>query len=134
MERGLWIIPPYIVPLSRQAVVIVRQLLEARRPRQHYLLPYRDDIKQRTSEDTLNSALRRMGYESQLTGHGIRATLSTVLSELGYRKEWIEVQLSLADSNQIRAACNHAACVEQRRAMMQAWADRLDRWEAGSVM
>jgi len=153
LECGLWIIPPvlvkqlqvrlrkekktippYIVPLSRQAVVIVRQLLETRRPGQHYLLPHHDDIKQRTSENTLNSALRRMGYESQLTGHGIRATLSTALNELGYRKEWIEVQLSHADPNQIRAAYNHAAYVEQRRTMMQAWADRLDRWEAGGVM
>jgi len=72
-----------------------------------------------------------MGYTNRLTGHGIRATISTALNELGYRKEWIEVQPSHVDKNQVRAAYNHAAYVEQRRRMMQEWADLLDGWEAG---
>lgn len=70
-----------------------------------------------------------MGYKDQLTGHGIRATISTALNELGYHKDWVEAQLSHADPNQIRASYNHAEYVEQRRAMMQDWADRLDQWE-----
>jgi hypothetical protein len=72
-----------------------------------------------------------MGYADRLTGHGIRATISTALNELGYPKEWIEVQLSHADPNKIRAAYNHADYVEQRRMMMQDWADRLDACERG---
>jgi len=98
---------------------------------QRYLLPQTSDIKKRISENTLNGALHRMGYANRLTGHGIRATISTALNELGYRKEWIEVQLSHVDPNQVRAAYNHAAYVEQRRQMMQDWADLLDRWENG---
>lgn len=148
LERGLWIIPPvivkqlqlklrkeskeippYIVPLSRQAVAIVRHLLAAKRPAQHYLLPHRSDLKARISENTLNAALKRMGYKDQLTGHGIRATISTALNELGYRKEWVDAQLSHSDPNRIRAAYNHAEYVEQRRQMMQEWADRIDQWE-----
>lgn len=152
LERGLWIIPPvivkqlqvklrregktippYVVPLSQQAITIVQHLLkkQAKRPAQRYLLPHRSDLKERISENTLNGALHRMGYTDLLTGHGIRATLSTALNELGYHKEWIEVQLSHIDPNQVRAAYNHAAYVEQRRMMMQDWADRLDRWEQG---
>lgn len=152
MERGLWIIPPvvvkqlqvklrregkdvpaYVVPLSRQAIEIVDYLLrqQALRPAQRYLLAHRSDLKQRVSENTLNGALRRMGYADRLTGHGIRATISTALNELGYPKEWIEVQLSHVDPNQVRAAYNHAAYVEQRRGMMQDWADRLDVWGDG---
>ncbi len=152
LERGLWIIPPvivkqlqlklrregkaippYIVPLPEQAITIVRELLaeHARRPAQHYLLPNRSRLKERISENTLNGALKRMGYKNLLTGHGIRATISTALNELGYPKEWIEVQLSHADPNKIRAAYNHADYVEQRRMMMQEWADRLDGWERG---
>jgi len=73
------------------------------------------------SENTLNGALHRMGYANRLTGHGIRATISTALNELGYRKEWIEVQLSHVGPNQVRTAYNHAAYVEQRRQMMQEW-------------
>lgn len=152
LERGLWIIPPiivkqlqvklrregkmippYIVPLSRQAIAIVRELIEehARRAAQHYLLAHRTRLKERISENTLNGALHRMGYVDQLTGHGIRATISTALNELGYPQEWIEVQLSHADPNRIRAAYNHADYVEPRREMMQDWADRLDGWERG---
>jgi len=152
LERGLWVIPPqavkqlqvklrreghtvapYVVPLSRQAVAIFRHLLQqqTRRPAQRYLLPQSSDIKKRISENTLNGALHRMGYANRLTGHGIRATISTALNELGYRKEWIEVQLSHVDPNQVRAAYNHAAYVEQRRRMMQDWADFLGAWERG---
>jgi len=75
-----------------------------------------------------------MGYANRLTGHGIRATISTALNEPGYRKEWIEVQLSHVDPNQVRAAYNHAAYVEQRRQMMQDWADLLDGWEVGETV
>lgn len=97
-----------MVPLSTQAIAIVRELLDAqaRRPAQRYLLPNRDDLKKPISENTLNGALRCMGYEEQLTGHGIRGTISTALNELGYRVEWIDAQLSHADPNQIRAAYN----------------------------
>jgi len=114
-------------------MVIFQHLLQqhARRPAQRYLLPQSSDLKKRISENTLNGALHRMGYANRLTGHGIRATLSTALNELGYRKEWIEVQLSHVDPNQVRAAYNHAAYVEQRRQMMQDWADLLDGWERG---
>ena len=148
LGRGLWIIPPvivkqlqerlrlddkdippYIVPLSRQAIAIVQQLLDEKRPAQRYLLSHRSDLTARISENTLNGALKRMGYKNQLTGHGIRATISTALNEIGYNTKWIDAQLSHADPHQVSAAYNHAEYVEQRRHMMQDWADRLDQWE-----
>jgi hypothetical protein len=64
---------------------------------------------------------------------GVRATLSTALNEIGYPAAWIEAQLSHADPNAIRAAYNHAEYVEQRRRMMQDWADRLDWCERGKI-
>lgn len=124
-------IPPYVVPLSRQAIAIVHELLKLRRPAQRYLLSHRSDLSKRISENTLNTAIKRMGYERQLTGHGIRATLSTALNELGYEDKWIDAQLSHAEPNKIRATYNHALYVEQRQRMMQDWADQLDRWERG---
>src|SRR3546814_798393 len=97
LERGLWIIPPevvkqlqldmrkkgkrpqdippYIVPLSLQAIEIVQYLLERVKPAQHYLLTHRSDLTKRISENTLNGALKRMGYKDLLTGHGIRGTI-----------------------------------------------------------
>lgn len=118
------------MPLSRQVIAIVRQLLEAKPPAARYLLPHRSDPEERVSENTLNRALHRMGYRDQLTGHGIRATISTALHEIGYGTKWIDAQLSHTDPNQVRKAFNHAEYVEQRRRMMQDWADRLDQWES----
>ncbi|MGY3303211.1 hypothetical protein ACVK1X_002509 [Pseudomonas sp. PvR086] len=72
-----------------------------------------------------------MGYADQLTGHGMRATISTALNEIGYPKVWVDAQLSHADPDKVSAAYNHAEYVEQRRTMMQDWANRLDLWGQG---
>ena len=86
-------VPPYIVPLSVQALEIVRHLLDQVVPAQRYLFAHRSDLSKRISENTLNGALRRMGYADQLTGHGMRATISTALNEIGYPKVWGDAQL-----------------------------------------
>jgi hypothetical protein len=65
--------------------------------------------------------------------HGFRATFSTAFNEIDYPAAWIEAQLSHSDLNAIRAAYNHAEYVEQRRRMMQDWADRLDLLEQGKI-
>ena len=126
------VVPPYVVPLPRQAVEIIQKLLETSFPWQKHLLCHQYYPSEMISENTLNYGLRRIGYKDRLTGHGIRATLSTALNELGYNKDWIEAQLSHAssDRNAIRKTYNHAEYVEQRREMMQDWADRLDAWES----
>ncbi|MES3707345.1 integrase arm-type DNA-binding domain-containing protein [Pseudomonas putida] len=126
-------VPPYIVPLSVQAVEVVRLLLDRVVPAQRHLLAHRSDLSKRISENTLNSALRRMGFADRLTGHGMRATISTALNEIGYPKVWIDAQLSHADPDKVSASYNHAEYVEQRRAMMQDWANRLDLWAQGQV-
>jgi hypothetical protein len=77
--------------------------------------------------------LHRIGYAGRLTAHGIRGTLSTALNEIGYPRAWIETQLSHVDPDQVCAAYNHADYVEQRRRMMQDWADRLDLFEQNQV-
>lgn len=147
LEKGLWCIPaeqvkqlqrsarhnggipPYVVPLSRQAIEVVKELLSLMYPWQPFLLCHRSYPKLPISENTLNCGLKRLGYDGRLTGHGIRATLSTTLNELDYPKQWIEAQLSHSDKDQIRASYNHAQYVEQRRIMMQDWADKLDEWQ-----
>ena len=126
-------IPPYIVPLSLQAVEIVRHMLERFKQGQKHVFPGAKSLKQRISENTLNKAVKRLGYDGRLTGHGIRATLSTTLNELGYPDKWIDAQLSHVDPNPVRRTYNHAEYVEQRRCMMQDWADRLDLLEQGQL-
>lgn len=126
-------IPPYIVPLSVQAVEIVRYMFEQRKPAQCYVFPHCWDLKKRISENTLNGALKRIGYKDVLTGHGIRATISTALNEIGYPKVWVDAQLSHSDPDKVSSVYNHAEFVEQRRRMMQDWADRLDLFEQNQV-
>ncbi|MNE73181.1 Prophage CP4-57 integrase [compost metagenome] len=86
------------------------------------------------NENTLNNALHRMAYFGLLTGHGMRGTLSTALHEIGYAKAWINALLSHADRDKVSSAYNHAEYVEQRRRMMQDWADRLDLCAQGEVV
>jgi len=119
--------------LSVQAIEIVRYLLEQTKPAQRYLLAHRSELRMRISENTLNGAIKRMGYKDLLTGHGIRGTLSTALNEFGYPKNWVDAQLSHADPNKVSATYNHALYVEPRRKMMQDWADRLDLLEQNKV-
>ncbi len=126
-------IPPYMVPLSVQAIEIVRHMLSEFKPAQRYLFRGDWDVKGQMSENTLNTALKRMGYRDLLTGHGIRATMSTALNEFGYPKAWVDAQLSHVDLNKVSATYNHAEYVEQRRRMMQDWADRLDLFEQNLV-
>lgn len=129
-HRKIHEIPPYMVPLSRQALDVVKQLVMLRHPAQHFVLSHRSQPTCPISENTLNHIIQRMGYKDRLTSHGIRATLSTALNELGYNRDWIEAQLSHSDKDPIRRTYNHAAYVPQRRQMMQAWADLLDQWLA----
>ncbi|WP_095082541.1 integrase arm-type DNA-binding domain-containing protein [Pseudomonas sp. Irchel s3h17] len=121
-------VPAYLVPLSRQAAEEVRQVHEMT-GRYKLLIPGRSDPGKPISDGTVNMALKRMGYEGRLTGHGIRATISTALNEMGYNEDWIEAQLSHASSSKVRKTYNHAEYVEQRRGMMQDWADYLDKLE-----
>ncbi len=85
------------------------------------------------SENTVNAALRRLGYtKDQLTGHGFRSMASTHLNEQGWHRDAIERQLAHADRDNVRAAYNYAEHPPERRKMMQAWADYLDGLRAGA--
>ena len=79
------------------------------------------------SENTVNAALRRLGYDSEtMTGHGFRALASTRLNEMGWAPDVIERQLAHAERNKVRAAYNRASYMTERVKMMQVWADYLD--------
>ena len=84
------------------------------------------------SENTINKALRLMGYTGRQTGHGFRHLVSTELNERGYNKDWIERQLSHGDEDEIRDTYNHATYLPQREIMMQEWADLIDALCAGT--
>ena len=86
------------------------------------------------SENAITAAARRMGYSGQeMTWHGFRTIAPTCLNELGWHPDLIELQLAHAERNEVRAAYNRAQRLPERRTMMQAWADYLDRLRDGIV-
>ena len=123
---------PHIVPLARQAVAILTALREVSHGTK-YLLPSFRTRDRPMSENTLNAALRRLGYTSDpMTAHGLRALASTLLNEQGFSPDVIELQLVHKERNKVRAAYNRAERLAERRKMMQAWADCLDGLKAGA--
>jgi integrase len=140
LENAEWRIPaermkmgePHLVPLSRQALAILRELQPLARGGK-YLFPSLRTRDRPMSDNTINAALRRLGYTSQeQTGHGFRSMASTLLNEQGFPPDVIELQLAHTERNKVRAAYNKAQRLPERRKMMQAWADYLDRLRTGA--
>ncbi len=132
LDKAEWCIPAsrmkmrraHVVPLPAQAVMILRAL-HAITGRGPLLFPCRDNIRMPMSENTVNQAFYRLGYKGKQTGHGFRHLISTALNEQGFNRDWIERQLAHGDDNEIRAVYNKAQYLNQRRKMMQTWANYL---------
>jgi integrase len=141
LERAEWNIPaarmkmrePHLVPLSRQAVAILRELY-ALTGDGRYLFPGARSRKRPMSDNAILAALRRMGYGTdEMTGHGFRAMARTILDEvLKVRPDYIEHQLAHAVRDPNGRAYNRTAHLAERREMMERWADYLDRLQAGA--
>lgn len=141
LDAAIWNIPaermkmrrPHIVPLPFQAVEIVRamKMLTGKRA---LVFPSPQKPRVAMSENTMNKALAVMGYKGRQTGHGFRHLISTTLNERGYNSDWIERQLAHGDENEIRAIYNKAEYLDQRRQMMQDWADYLDALRDGRTV
>ena len=131
---GQWRIPAHrmkmramhIVPLSTQAQSVLRKVEELT-GNGRYVFPSIRTRSRCISENTLNAALRRLGYTSEeMTTHGFRSMACTLLNECGWNRDAIERQLAHAERDSIRAAYNYADYLPERRRMMQSWADYLD--------
>ena len=121
----------HIVQLSTQAVGLLRQLRSIAR-KSRYVFPSLQSRDRPMSVNTVNGALRRLGYaRDEMTAHGFRAMACTCLNELGWHPDLIELQLAHAERNKVRAAYNRAERLADRRKMMQAWGGGLSGWAAG---
>lgn len=132
-EARLWTIPAemmkarreHIIPLSNQVLALLEEIYP------HtgdyiYVFPHRNDRNKTMSNNTLNSALKRLGYQGKLVPHGFRSMASTILHEQGYNTLVIEAQLAHIDKNPIRSAYNKAEYLQDRKEMLQNWSDYLD--------
>lgn len=135
LDAALWRIPaermkmptPHLVPLATQAIAILREL-HPLTGEGRYLF---GRGKRPMSNNTVNAALRRMGYGTDdMTGHGFRAMASTRLHEMGWQDEVIERQLAHQQRNKVASAYNYAQYLPERTKLMQAWANYLDKLRA----
>ncbi|MCM3566304.1 tyrosine-type recombinase/integrase [Hydrogenophaga intermedia] len=133
LDAARWDIPaermkmktPHIVPLSTQAVSLLRSL-HTLTGHSALLFPGERDHEKPMSNNTILGALDRMGYKGRMTGHGFRGIASTLLHEQGWPHEHIELQLAHQERNRVSASYNHALYLQPRATMMQAWSDYLD--------
>ncbi len=131
LEGRQWIIPAsrmkmkrdHIVPLSNQAMEILTELKKLGGNRQ-FVFPSQIDSQKHMSNNTILKALERMGYKGEMTGHGFRAlAMSTIKEKLGYRHEVVDRQLAHVPASKIEAAYDRAKFLDERKIMMQKWAD-----------
>jgi len=140
LPGALWTIPKgrdgmkrgyaHLTPLPSQAVALLREIQKST-GRFEYVFVGRNNPRQPMSDGAVNSALKAMGYGGRQTAHGFRHLVSTALNERGYEPDWVERQLAHGDPDGIRGTYNKAQYLEQRRKMMQSWADYLDDVRAG---
>jgi len=140
LDKAEWRIPAermkmrelHIVPLSKQALAVLKELMP-HTGSGHFLFPGARTNGRSMSENTVNAALRRLGYsKDEMTGHGFRSMASTHLNEHGWHRDAIERQLAHAERDDVRAAYNFAEHLPERRRMMQAWGDYLDTLRKGA--
>jgi integrase len=135
LDAAIWTIPdtrmkmrrPHRVPLAPQSLAQLRELRNVSGNRA-LLFPGARDVNRPLSENTLNAALRRLGYgKDEMTGHGFRAAASSILNESGkWNADAIEAQLAHVEGDSIRRAYARAEFWEERVVMMKYWADLLD--------
>jgi len=117
---------PHIIPLSTQALNLLKEL-KPLTGYSRYVFPSTRVENRAMSENTVNAALRRMGYiKDEMTGHGFRAMASTLLHEQGWSTDVIERQMAHKERNSVKAAYNYAQHLPERKIMMQHWADYLE--------
>ena len=133
LDDAIWVIPaermklklPHVVPLSKPVLSLLAELRELS-PKSEYVFESPLRPGHPMSENTFLFALYRLGYRGRMTAHGFRALTSTVLNEKsGFGKDVIERQLSHKETDEVRAACNRAEYLPQRREMMTWWSQWL---------
>lgn len=143
LGEAVWTIPaaktkmrrPHSIPLSAQAIAIIRSI-EHDADYSSYLFPSLRSVDRPMSENTINAALRRMGYaQDEMTGHGFRAMAATLLNEMGlWHPDAIERQLAHCDTNAVRRAYTRGEYWGERVRMMQHWSDYLDALRKGQTV
>ncbi|MTC61154.1 tyrosine-type recombinase/integrase [Providencia rustigianii] len=123
----------HTVPLSDAALAIL-ELMKPLSGNREFIFPSRIKPTQPMNSQTVNAALKRAGFGGVLVSHGLRSIASTALNEQGFPPDVIEAALAHVDKNEVRRAYNRSDYLEQRRPMMQWWADFIEEADRGSII
>lgn len=134
LDNKLWTIPParmkmkreHIIPLSPQALAILETMKPISGHREHIFPSMKSPHTKPMNSQTVNAAIKRVGFAGRLVAHGFRSIASTALNEHGFQPDVIEAALAHIDSNEVRRAYNRAIYLEQRREMMDWWGEFVD--------
>lgn len=140
IDQQTWVIPaermkmkkPHTIPLSPQALSLL-ELLKPISGHREYIFPSHRDPKSHANSQSVNMALKRMGFNGQLVSHGLRALASTTLNEKGtFDPDVIEAALAHVDKNEVRRAYNRAEYLHRRREMMNWWSEHIEKASVGA--
>lgn len=139
LEEGMWEIPaermkmgnPHLVPLSKQAIALLKeQFAETGSFNTQWVFPSQISLQDPMSNNTILFGIGRMGYKGRMTGHGFRAlAMTTIKEKLGYRHEVVDRQLAHAPRSKVDRAYDRAQFLNDRKKMMQQWADYINKIE-----
>jgi integrase len=138
LEKKVWVIPaermkmkkPHTIPLTEQTLELLETIRSMSDGKEYLFTNHRDPTKHANSQ-SVNMALKRMGFAGELVSHGLRALASTTLNEQGFDPDVIEAALAHIDKNEVRRAYNRAEYLERRRVMMAWWSEHIEQAAEG---
>jgi integrase len=138
LENKVWVIPaermkmkkPHTIPLTEQTLELLETIRSMSDGKKYLFTNHRDPSKHANSQ-SVNMALKRMGFAGELVSHGLRALASTTLNEQGFEPDVIEAALAHIDKNEVRRAYNRAEYLERRRKLMYWWSEHIEQAQLG---
>lgn len=138
LENKVWVIPaermkmkkPHTIPLTEQTLGLLETIRSMSDGKEYLFTNHRDPTRH-TNSQSVNMALKRMGFAGELVSHGLRALASTTLNEQGFDPDVIEAALAHVDKNEVRRAYNRSEYLERRRTLMAHWSNHIEEAQAG---
>ena len=138
-NKKIWVIPEermkmkksHTIPLTTQTLALL-DVIRSINHNSEYLFPSRSNLRSHANSQTVNMALKRIGFSGQLVSHGLRALASTTLNEKGFDPDVIEAALAHIDKNEVRRAYNRAEYLDKRRLLMCWWSEHIEQSATGS--
>jgi integrase len=121
----------HTIPLTTQTLALL-DVIRSINHNSEYLFPSRSNLRSHANSQTVNMALKRIGFSGQLVSHGLRALASTTLNEKGFDPDVIEAALAHIDKNEVRRAYNRAEYLDKRRLLMCWWSEHIEQSATGS--